>query len=40
LALSIAHAMPIADSGEPGNSTTMPRTLNQAAAPASAIAAA
>ena len=39
LAPSIAIAMPTTDIGAPGNSTTMPRMLNQAAAPASAIAA-
>ena len=35
----MAIAMPTTDIGAPGNSTTMPRMLNQAAAPAGAMAA-
>jgi hypothetical protein len=34
LAASIATAMQITDTGEPGNRMTMPRIENQAAAPA------
>jgi len=39
LAASMAIAMAITEFGEPGKSTTMPRMLNHAAAPARATAA-